>query len=149
MCCSNGCGRTCVNPDRVPYYAIPLECPTTQLSGLTGTCNTTQPTCSDNSVCGSNQLCCQTDHCGRFCVEAINSTQPCLALRQLLTSGLTAGGIPGAYVPLCQDDGTFNTTQFHGSTGLSWCVDVRTGYPVSPFYPRGSTAQCSSESAMP
>ena len=33
----------------------------------------------------------------------------------------------GAYVPRCNDDGTWKPLQTHGSTGLSWCVNATTG----------------------
>lgn len=144
MCCSNGCGRVCMLPDRVPYYSVPLECPSSTMLDLVSRCDTTQPQCTDSSACAADQLCCQTGGCGRYCTQAVSSMQPCFAVRELFTSdGL--GGIPGAFIPACQDDGSFSPSQFHGSTGLSWCVDVGAGYPLSPFYPRGSTPQCSSE----
>lgn len=143
MCCSNGCGRVCMNPDRVPYYTIPLDCPSNSTLDLVGTCDISQRPCTESSACPDNQLCCLSGGCGRYCTYAVASSQPCFAVRQLFTTAL--GGIPGAFIPTCQDDGSFSASQFHGSTGLSWCVDVRTGYPVSPFYPRGSTPNCPSE----
>lgn len=144
-CCSNGCGHSCTEPVRIPYYPIPQECPAPR---LTDSC--TLPLalipCSDDSVC-AGELCCQRGRCGRFCTEAVNSAQPCLALRQLLLPGQMEGqgGIPGAYVPTCQDAGTFAPTQFHGSTGFSWCVNIQTGYPTTSYFPRGVTAQCPSK----
>lgn len=144
-CCSNGCGHSCVMPDHIPYYPTPPECPASLLYDITGTCPQQQQACTDASVCADSQLCCQHGRCGRYCTEAVNSTQPCLAIRNLLISGLSEGGIPGAYVPACQDDGTFAPTQFHGSTGFSWCVNIQTGYPATPFFARGITAQCPSK----
>ena len=140
MCCASACGRTCVDPDRVPYYSVPLECPSAKLLGER--CEANQRSCTDDSVCAQNQLCCQNGACGRYCVNAVDSRQPCFAVRELVLRGSAR---PGAFVPMCQSNGNFNATQFHGSTGLSWCVNVQTGYPVSSFYPRGSIAQCSSE----
>jgi hypothetical protein len=140
MCCSNGCTRVCVVPDSIPYYSVPLECPAPTVPDFVSTCDIS---CTDNSACGNNQLCCQNGGCGRHCTAAVQSTQPCFAVRELLTSGARAP--PGAFVPACQDDGTFSPSQFHGSTGFSWCVNVQTGYPISPLYPRGATPQCSSE----
>ena len=32
-------------------------------------------------------------------------------------------GFAGAYIPQCNEDGTFNITQCHGSAGYCWCVD--------------------------
>lgn len=142
MCCSNGCGRVCMNPDRVPYYTIPLECPSNTLLDLRVMCDTSQRQCRENSDC-TDQLCCQRGSCGQYCTAGVASSQPCLAVRELFSSSL--GGIPGAFIPACQDDGRFSPSQFHGSTGLSWCVDVGTGYPLSPYYPRGSPPECASE----
>ncbi len=140
MCCSSGCGgRGCIDPDRVPYYEVPRQCPREG----NASCTTRRPSCTDDSVCAANQLCCQVGNCGRFCVAGVESSQPCLAVRERLLVGGKAR--PGAYVPACQDNGLFAPTQFHGSTGYSWCVNVETGYPVSAFYPRGITAQCLSE----
>ncbi|RWS19037.1 putative nidogen 1-like protein [Leptotrombidium deliense] len=28
---------------------------------------------------------------------------------------------PGAYVPVCEDDGTYSKLQCHSSTGMCWC----------------------------
>ena len=147
MCCSNGCGRACMTPDSVPYYSVPLECPSNRMADFVSRCDTTQPQCTDNSACAAaDQLCCQIGGCGRYCTQGIQSTQPCFAVRDLFTS-VGLGGLPGAFIPACQDDGSFSPSQFHGSTGLSWCADVRTGYPLSSFYPRGTMPQCSSESS--
>ncbi len=30
---------------------------------------------------------------------------------------------PGAFVPTCKENGEFEETQCHGSTGYCWCVD--------------------------
>lgn len=140
LCCSSACGgRRCTGPDVIPYYSIPLQCPAMRMQDTCGT--PSQPPCEENSMCGANQLCCQHGNCGRYCTAGVASTQPCLAVRELFSS---IGGLPGAFIPACQDDGSFSAAQFFGSTGYSWCVDVHTGYPVSPFYPRGSPAQCSS-----
>lgn len=144
MCCSNPCGgRACVDPDQVPYYAVPRECPSADSRGGTGNCTTRRPSCTDDSVCAENQLCCPNGNCGSFCVNGVESSQPCSVVRGLLLVGGRAR--PGAFVPACQDNGKFAPTQFYGSTGYSWCVNVETGQPVSGFYPRGTTAQCPSE----
>lgn len=36
-------------------------------------------------------------------------------------------GMIGGFVPQCDEYGLFTPTQFHGSTGQSWCVDLFTG----------------------
>ena len=33
------------------------------------------------------------------------------------------GGIVGAFVPQCEEDGSYSKVQCHGSTGYCWCVD--------------------------
>lgn len=138
-CCSNGCGSTCTTPDRVPYYSVPQECPSNQ---MTDTCDSPLDTCTGDSDCGANQLCCQRGGCGgRYCTHGVASTQPCFSVRRLFPTVTP----PGAFIPACQDDGSFVSTQHLGSTDLSWCVDVQTGYPVSPFSSRGSTPQCNSK----
>ena len=138
MCCSNACGgQDCVDPDLVPYYAVPRECPSSTVN-----CTTRRPSCTDDSSCAANQLCCR-NNCGHFCVDAVESSQPCSAVRgQLLMGGHAR---PGAFVPACQTNGKYSPTQIHGSTGYSWCVNVETGQPVSGYYPRGTVAQCPSE----
>lgn len=146
MCCSNACGgRSCMTPNLVPYYQVPLECPTNRMLDLVGTCNISQRSCTEDSACAANMLCCQTGGCGHYCTRPVSSAQPCYAVRELLRSGSSVGGTPGQFIPTCQNDGSFSPTQVHGSTGLSWCVNVQTGQPVSPFNPRGSTSTCSSE----
>ena len=31
--------------------------------------------------------------------------------------------MPGAFVPQCEDDGSYKKIQCHGSTGYCWCVN--------------------------
>ena len=40
-----------------------------------------------------------------------------------LSSQASANGLVGAYVPQCNEDGTFQSEQCWGSTGYCWCVD--------------------------
>ena len=71
LCCSNGCGRSCVDPDRVPYYDIPWQCPTSDLT--TGTCVLTNASCLTNDQCDTDgELCCQSG-CGRRLVKHFNA----------------------------------------------------------------------------
>jgi nidogen (entactin) len=39
-------------------------------------------------------------------------------------------GTAGHYVPICDEDGLFDATQRHGSTGYSWCVNRYTGEEI-------------------
>lgn len=36
---------------------------------------------------------------------------------------LNATGMPGEFVPACEEDGSYSTIQCWGSTGYCWCVD--------------------------
>ena len=37
----------------------------------------------------------------------------------------------GAYIPQCDENGNFTSLQCHGSTGMCWCVDTKTGKPLT------------------
>ncbi|XP_075125694.1 saxiphilin-like [Leptodactylus fuscus] len=53
------------------------------------------------------------------CGEAAKET-PCLKARQ---SAMSAGHpMPGAFVPDCDENGSYRPKQCHGSTGYCWCV---------------------------
>ena len=39
-------------------------------------------------------------------------------------------GLPGAYVPACKSDGTFEQKQCHASTGYCWCVETSNGTEI-------------------
>jgi nidogen (entactin) len=39
-------------------------------------------------------------------------------------------GFVGGFVPVCDEDGLFTSTQHHGSTGHSWCVNKYTGEEI-------------------
>ena len=41
-----------------------------------------------------------------------------------------SGGI-GAFIPQCEDDGSFSSVQCWGSTGYCWCVESTSGRPVT------------------
>ena len=58
----------------------------------------------------------------------------CPALRS------TSGGI-GAFVPQCEDDGSFSSVQCWGSTGYCWCVESTSGRPVTEGI-RGIEPEC-------
>lgn len=44
--------------------------------------------------------------------------RPCLSALQHTKKGLL-----GAYIPQCDRDGFYTSTQCHGSSGTCWCVD--------------------------
>ena len=146
ICCSNGCGRSCTDPQRIPYYDIPHQCPDTGDSDLaTGTCVFTNASCLTADVCAENELCCQSG-CGRRCTRSVFPSQPCFAITdQIVLPGDTR--LPaGYYVPACdRNNGTFIPVQCHPSTGYCWCVNTRTGQPTSSFYARGVRPNCTCE----
>ena len=37
----------------------------------------------------------------------------------------------GAYLPQCEEDGSFSLLQCHASTGYCWCVNGQSGVPIS------------------
>ena len=49
----------------------------------------------------------------------------CPALRR------QSGGGIGAFIPQCEEDGSFSTVQCWGSTGYCWCVESASGRPVT------------------
>lgn len=151
-CCSNGCGRSCMVPDRIPYYSIPQQCPSS-ISDRVGVCTITPNNCQSDTNCSDDQLCCRSG-CGRVCTNPVQSSQPCFAItdqfnrtRASDSGGLLGGAsFVGAYIPQCAVDGSFQPIQCHGSTGYCWCVHTQTGQPLSPFTPRGSRTQCRGKS---
>lgn len=79
--------------------------------------------CGSDNPCSNNLLCC-SNGCGRSCMPRMIVAPLCPALRS------TSGGI-GAFVPQCEDDGSFSSVQCWGSTGYCWCVESTSGRPVT------------------
>lgn len=61
---------------------------------------------------------------------------PCVwARRELAARRREKGGrLLGAYEPQCTDDGMFERTQCHASSGFCWCVDEHTGERISQAF---------------
>ena len=142
-CCSNGCGRSCVDADQVPYYNVSTQqCPDT--SGLIGICVVG---CRGDYDCDNRQMCC-SNGCGQTCSASTTISQRCLHVRSQFNSTTIALGLPipplGAFIPRCDSDGNYSPLQYF--EGYSWCVHTQTGLPLSGFYGRGEMAQCRSES---
>lgn len=51
-------------------------------------------------------------------------------------------GRVGHFTPKCDKKGDYSAVQVHGSTGFSWCVNIKTGEKISGTDTRG-TANCS------
>ena len=54
-----------------------------------------------------------------FIIPLTTAATKCEQLR----SQASANGLVGAYVPQCNEDGSFKSEQCWGSTGYCWCVD--------------------------
>lgn len=79
MCCSNGCGHSCVESLDVPYYTPPMQCP--QL--LLPICNF-HFACSSHDEC-DDQYCCSTG-CGAMCMTGVEKTPACAAIKDSVQS---------------------------------------------------------------
>ncbi len=139
LCCTFGSSTICAPPTSIPYYDITLlECPATP--GLLGVCSST---CQFDSDCPQDRQICCPSGCTKTCVTGAASSRPCKALRETLDDDL----LVGAYVPQCDDDGSFEVVQCWGSTGYCWCVDPKTGKPLGGAV-RGQVPQCTSECSL-
>ena len=131
-CCSNGCGHTCTKPAYIPFHPPPLVCPTTS-SDTVGTCS---------EECGSGctkdgELCC-SNGCGHRCMLGVPPSPLCRYIQESVRNS----SLIGAYVPQCEEDGSFSAYQCHASTAYCWCVDQSTGVPLSESV-RFKRPQCS------
>ena len=146
ICCPNGCGHSCADPEHIPYYDIPRQCPDSGDGDLTtDSCIFTNNSCLTADTCDEGELCCQSG-CGRRCMRSVIPSRPCFAVvDQFISSGRPPPS--GRYIPSCDaNNGTFVPVQCHPSTGYCWCVNTRTGQPISSYYPRGIRPTCPSES---
>ena len=134
LCCYNGCGHVCTDPFLIPYYELPLECPS--LTGSIGICISA---CQFDSDCDEDQLCC-SNGCGRACATGVTSASSCHVLRRQLSDAPDE-----VYVPQCEEDGSFSPVQCHRFIGYCWCVHTQTGEPLSDAMERSETPQCTSE----
>ena len=79
--------------------------------------------CEGNDDCTNGSICCSNQCGGRSCVRGVPLN--CQGIRRKQEQS----GLFGAFVPACQDDGSFNLTQCRGL--FCWCVDTVTGQPAS------------------
>ena len=132
LCCSNGCGHSCVDPIRIPYHTPPADsmCPPID-DDVAGTCD---ERCTNNSDCGVGEMCC-SNGCGHVCMAPMST---CKAVQFMVSNQ----SLIGSYLPQCEEDGSFSRVQCHGSTGYCWCVEPEGGQPVSEVV-RFQQPQCS------
>ena len=111
---------------------IPQQCP--EANDLPSVCT---DSCSSNADCRAGEACCRSG-CGMTCVVSLPVRPVCRSIaRQRQQAGLL-----GAFVPSCEEDGSFSEHQCRA--GLCWCVDVETGQPVSNgTRVRSSCTRCS------
>ena len=122
LCCSNGCGHSCVESAPLPYYSPPMSCPA--IDPLFGIFCTLNFGCEGHDECGSGELCCPTG-CGSACKTAVVPTPLCTEVNAQASSS----GLLGAFVPQCDSQGNFSLVQCH--EGQCWCVDPATGVPTA------------------
>ncbi len=138
LCCSNGCGNTCQRGDSIPYYDIPFTCPA--VTDFVSICLFDEDSCIADNECDSDEVCCP-DGCGSVCEEPVESSTPCLSIRDALDS--TDELLVGVFRPNCLSDGSFSSIQCHGSS--CWCVHTQTGLPLSRRTPISDNLTCTSE----
>ncbi|CAH1240507.1 HSPG2 [Branchiostoma lanceolatum] len=96
---------------------------TTQCRGSTGYCYCTHPT--DGTLydeTGKAQWEGGMEHdCNTYWQTVGQEKTKCQTLVE------TTDVVPGAYIPQCEEDGSFKTTQCHGSTGYCYCAHPTDG----------------------
>ena len=143
MCCSNGCGRACIDAVSHFLFEVPLVCPVFEDgdSEIAGIC---VQGCETHSDCDTDigELCC-SNGCGVTCLLGVYPSPLCSTVRDHLLNH----SLIGAYVPQCEEGGGFSPVQCHASTGYCWCAHAQTGEPVADA--RQSTElQCQSKSVV-
>ncbi|XP_033634887.1 uncharacterized protein LOC117296122 isoform X3 [Asterias rubens] len=117
ICCSNGCGHTCMEPV-LPEPVIPKlgECPIVEPSSGFGIC---VQECDNDNGCSGEKKCC-SNGCGNTCMDPLlPEVKGCKAIREEVLSSRRLG----AFIPDCTEEGLYVPLQCHGSTGYCWCVN--------------------------
>ncbi|XP_073725331.1 nidogen-2 isoform X4 [Misgurnus anguillicaudatus] len=86
----------------------------------------------------------------RNCDEPVQPIRPktqCEHHRDSVQGG--TGGVPGAFVPQCDDEGQYRPLQCHGSTGHCWCVDTTGQERAGTRTPAGSPPRNCDEPVHP
>ena len=138
LCCSNGCGHSCVETTSLPYYSPPMSCPA--IDPLFGIICTLNLGCKGHDECGSGELCCPTG-CGSICKTAVIPTPLCTEVYAQASSS----GLLGTFIPKCDSQGNFSLVQCH--EGMCWCVDPSTGVPTSSSPVMFAVPNCGQNSA--
>ncbi len=124
-----------------PYVTPPISCPDSNESML-GACVITSD-CLDVGLgstenCNEGSLCCETGCGGLLCNEGVHPSPLCSAVQAKVTN--ESNGLLGAYIPQCEEDGSFSSPQCH--EGMCWCVDVETGKALNESVGPGTPLQC-------
>lgn len=120
---AQNCSRDLTSVVYLQPSDIPRQCP--DANDVPTVCGNS--TCSRDADCRDGQACCNSgcDELSFSCTTAIPVRPVCRSLaRQRRQDGLL-----GAFVPSCEEDGSFSEQQCRA--GFCWCVDVATGQPVS------------------
>ncbi len=110
---------------------LAIECPDQGNTYCTRSRN-----CEANRECSNGTICCDTQCRGKTCMRG--NPLGCVGIRHKQRQS----GLLGAFVPVCQDDGSFNVTQCHER--YCWCVDVQSGQPTSDAVLVPAMPQCTS-----
>jgi hypothetical protein len=87
----------------------------TQCHGSTGQCWCVNPE-TGKAIDGSSTFRTGAPQCSMCHIKRADNLRPV--------------ALVGGYVPTCDEEGLFETTQIHGSTGYSWCVNPYTGEEI-------------------
>ena len=121
----------------VPYISPPLSCPDIDANQL-ATC-VIEEVCTEegNGDCGEGKLCC-SNGCGILCTDGTSPSPLCTAVKAKAEN--ESNGLLGAYIPSCEDDGSFSQIQCH--EGLCWCVDTESGMAITDSVQAGAELNC-------
>ena len=82
-------------------------------------------------------MCC-SNGCGVVCKDSVSPSPLCPAVKAKAMN--ESSGLLGAYIPQCEEDGTFSHVQCH--EGMCWCVECKTGKAKSEPVGPGVLPEC-------
>ena len=88
--------------------------------------------------CEEDSLCCETGCGGLLCNKGVIPSPLCAAVKAKAMN--ESDGLLGAYIPQCEEDGSFSQTQCH--EGMCWCVDTETGKAAGESVGPGTLLEC-------